>query len=217
MSAIFTPSIPPPPFFFLSLLFSSSSSSSSSSSCSFLFLLLEGETYYRNGTVEAPLLESGQAATYMKYQYGGKTFHVPNYGFNTRVGDWDFVYSPVERLNSIKVNRTKTKTCGRRTPDSELYKVCTSVVHAVGGSGGNASDAYSATLTVFRRPELPEPTEDDAVVRLNNNGLVRNGVYRARRASSNSTHVVWVLNAQSDSMLRTSSKASEHLHAGNYR
>lgn len=91
-----------------------------------------GAVSARPGSFSAPLDSSNSfPLTYMKYIHEGVPHYVPNYGFQPRVGDWDFVFSPTPRLASPKVNRTKERGCARRILEEKLYPTCSNLLQVV--------------------------------------------------------------------------------------
>eukprot|EP00041_Stephanoeca_diplocostata_P022697 m.543855 g.543855 ORF g.543855 m.543855 type:complete len:1112 (+) comp22132_c0_seq8:263-3598(+) len=66
-----------------------------------------------NGAVYAPLRHGdGLAATYTDYTFDNATYHLPNYGYNARMADWDFAGGRVlPRMWNEKISERYHKRC----------------------------------------------------------------------------------------------------------
>ena len=49
------------------------------------------------------------------------SYAVPNYGYNLRVSDFDFVWAPNKKMNNAKVSDSSMRHCAERIPPEELF------------------------------------------------------------------------------------------------
>lgn len=72
-----------------------------------------------NGTVYVPDPYSNARGegSYTDYTFGNQTFHVINYGYQTRIADWDFAGNAhISRMWNAKISHRSHRACARPLP-----------------------------------------------------------------------------------------------------
>eukprot|EP00040_Diaphanoeca_grandis_P000225 m.14788 g.14788 ORF g.14788 m.14788 type:complete len:1118 (-) comp10283_c0_seq1:34-3387(-) len=75
-----------------------------------------------DGLVHAPLANDQRAETFYEYTANNKVFKIPNYGFQVRICDFDFMHTPgFPRANNPKVTKIANRVCAVRTPEEVTW------------------------------------------------------------------------------------------------
>eukprot|EP00051_Salpingoeca_urceolata_P032887 m.498934 g.498934 ORF g.498934 m.498934 type:complete len:853 (+) comp55732_c0_seq1:139-2697(+) len=129
----------------------------------------------RWGSVEAPVDAKGNPTTHVEFNVDGQKYFVPNYGFQLRLGDFDFASAEVAPLDSNpKVAAMGEAPCAVPLPDSE-EPVCTTIRDVSVSSSGKVAvvvEAVQDAARIFRQ-------DDIVTVAIQDNGLVWDNLYRA--------------------------------------